>query len=132
MFKQSDEVSGEAETIIGPSVKVEGDLNASGGIVIEGSVSGNVTTDNGVTVGDNAVIDADIKAGSATISGTINGGMTISGHLTIQSSAKITGDIKTQTISIESGAQINGMLNMGGGSTPPVSEADPVADESED
>jgi len=114
MFQKSDEAMRGAETIIGPSVKVDGDLNATGNVIIEGSVNGNISTDKDITIGVAADIVADVKATNATISGKVKGSMEIEGHLNIKSSAKINGDIKTATISIESGAQINGMLNMGG------------------
>lgn len=129
MFQKGEEASAGAGTIIGPSVKVEGDLNANGNIIIEGSVSGNITTDKDITIGQNANIIADVKAGNATIAGQVKGSLNVTGHLSIQSSAKINGDIKTSTIAIESGAQINGMLNMG---SDPLSPPADSSDEEED
>lgn len=132
MFQKGEEASAGTGTIIGPSVKVEGDLNASGNIIIEGSVSGNISTDKEITIGEKANITADVKAGSANIAGEVKGSLDISGHLNIQSSAKIYGDIKTSTISIESGAQINGMLNMGSGQIPSASDSSSEDEESDE
>lgn len=116
MFKQNSESpsgSQSAETIIGPSVKVEGDLNAVGNIIVEGMVSGTLSTDKDITVGTKAEITADVKATNATIAGTVKGKISVSGHLTLASTAKITGDVTTGTISVENGAQMNGQLSMG-------------------
>lgn len=103
----------QAETVIGPSVKVEGDLKGVGNILVEGILTGTLTTDKDVTVGEKAQIQADITAQNATIAGTINGSVTVHGHLTINATAKISGDITTKTIAVESGARINGHLKMG-------------------
>lgn len=104
---------GEAATIIGPAVKVEGDLRGTGNVLIEGIVSGTLSTDKDVTVGEKAEIKANINAMNASIAGAVHGSINIQGHLIIKSSAKITGDITTKTIAVESGARINGHLQMG-------------------
>lgn len=104
---------GDAATVIGPAVKVEGDLRGTGNILVEGTVTGNLSTDKDITVGEKADIKANLSAMNASIAGTVNGSLVVSGHLVIKSSAKITGDITTKTIAVESGARINGHLKMG-------------------
>ena len=42
--KALDKRGEDIETIVGPSVKVEGDLNSDGNIVIEGQVNGKIKT----------------------------------------------------------------------------------------
>lgn len=111
---------GGGETIIGPSVKVEGDLIAVGNVVVDGMVNGTLVTDKNVTIGEKAEITADVKAANADIAGSVKGKISLENDLTVRSSAKIAGDISTGTISIESGAQINGQLQMGGGKVQPV------------
>lgn len=115
MFQKQSATSSmaQAETVIGPSVKVEGDLKGVGNVLIEGILSGTLSTDKDVTIGEGAQIQANITAQNATIAGTINGSITINGHLTIKSTAKISGDINTKTIAVESGSRINGHLKMG-------------------
>jgi cytoskeletal protein CcmA (bactofilin family) len=122
--KQSSNSSmAQAETVIGPSVKVEGDLKGVGNVLIEGILTGTLTTDKDVTIGEGAQIQANVSAQNATIAGTINGSVTIHGHLTIKATAKISGDINTKTISVESGSRINGHLKMG---EMPSAEAKPA------
>ncbi|MBT4349605.1 polymer-forming cytoskeletal protein [bacterium] len=100
------------ETIIGPSVKVEGDFTGEGDLVIEGMLVGNLSTKNNLKVGQNAIIQATVKANNAFISGKVKGDITVKGKLEITSTAVILGDIKAQIISIESGALIKGSLVM--------------------
>lgn len=119
MFQKenSSQASGaSAETVIGPSVKVEGDLKGVGNVIIEGELKGTVTTDKDVTVGSEAIVHASVDAASAKVSGKVTGNITVKDHLEITSSANISGDVKTKTISIESGATINGQLSMGASS----------------
>jgi cytoskeletal protein CcmA (bactofilin family) len=105
----------EVETIIGPSVKVEGDFKADGNVVIEGQVVGSFKTKSGLRVGENAKIKAEIEADNAWVAGEIKGNINIKDHLEISGNAKITGDISTNLLTIETGAVINGKLNMGEG-----------------
>ncbi len=51
MDKTLDEnLNSPAETVVGPSVKIQGDLNSEGNIKIEGQVSGKVKTSQSVFV----------------------------------------------------------------------------------
>ncbi|MFH1789688.1 MAG: polymer-forming cytoskeletal protein [bacterium] len=108
--QQTDDV----ETVVGPSVNVEGDLSSSGNIVVKGSVSGNVTTSKHLTVEKGAIIMANIKVGSASISGDIKGNMKIKETLDLTSSSRVLGDINVKTLSVEPGAVIYGKIIMPG------------------
>lgn len=104
----------EVETIIGPSVKVEGDFNADGNVIIEGQMLGSFKTKKSLRVGEGAVIKASIEAENAWIGGQIEGNLIIRNHLELSGKAKIKGDIQTQILTMETGAQINGQLKMSG------------------
>lgn len=117
MFKKDNtlnnhDMSGDAETIIGPSVKIEGDFQGEGNIMIAGSLSGTLKTAQKVRVDEKAKIVADLEAEDAIIAGEIEGNMVIHNSLEILATAKITGDITTNKLTIEQGAQINGRCSM--------------------
>lgn len=103
----------EAETIIGPSVKVKGNFHGTGNIIIEGTVEGSVKTDKYLLVGEKAEIAASVEAGEAKIAGIITGNIVIKGYLEITATAKISGDIIAHEISIEKGGVVNGKLTIG-------------------
>jgi len=109
-----NELNGPAETVVGPSVKIQGDLNSEGNIKIEGQVSGKVKTSQSVFVIPGAKIAADVLAGNAVIGGEIQGNLKIGGHLILQSTAKILGDISCQILRVEDGAQFSGKCTMAG------------------
>ena len=57
MFKEEkDKGFSKVETIIGPSVKVEGDFAAAGDVVVEGAVSGQLRTEQSLRIGEQAKI----------------------------------------------------------------------------
>lgn len=100
------------ETIIGPSVKVEGDFKGEGDLVIEGILVGTLQTKNNLKIGQNALIQASIRANNAFISGRVKGDIIVKGKVEITGTAVIIGNIKAQIISIEAGALIKGNLDM--------------------
>jgi len=100
------------ETIIGPSVKVEGDFKGEGDLVIEGILVGTLQTKNNLKIGQNALVEASVRANNAFISGKVKGNISVKGKIEITGTAIILGNIKAQIISIESGALIKGDLDM--------------------
>ena len=111
-----DNLSQQAETVVGPSVKIQGDLTSEGNIRIEGQVSGKVKTSQSVFVNQGAKIAADVIAGNAVIGGDVQGNLKISGHLILQTTAKITGDVTCSILRVEDGAQFTGKCAMNGAS----------------
>lgn len=104
----------EAETIIGPSIKVKGNFHGQGNIIIEGQVEGSIKTNGFLLIGNKSVISANIEAKNAKVNGLVSGNLKIDGYLEIGNTANIKGDMEAKSISIGKGAQINGRVCMGG------------------
>lgn len=102
----------EAETIIGPSVKVKGDFYGQGNLIVEGAVEGSLKTGSSLYVGDKAMITADIEAREARVGGEIKGNIKVKGCLEVAASAKISGDIEAGNLSVARGAVLNGRIIM--------------------
>lgn len=112
MDKNLDRAETMAETVVGPSVKIQGDFNSEGNIRIEGQVHGTVKTTKNVFVGESATITADILAGNCVIGGVVQGNIKVSGNLTLSKTAQLSGDITCAVLSVEEGAAFNGKCNM--------------------
>ncbi len=112
MEKGQDGQSG-AETVVGQSVKIQGDLNSEGNIRIEGQVNGKVKTSQSVYAGESAKITADIVAGDCTIAGEIQGNIKVAGILIFEGTARVTGDISCAVFRVADGAQFSGKCTMG-------------------
>ena len=118
----NNDLNATAETVVGPSVKIQGDLNSEGNIRIEGAVVGKIKTSQNVMVGEAAKIAADIHAGSAVVAGEIQGNLKISSNLVLLSTARINGDIACAILRVEDGAQFSGKCAMEGAPASPKSK----------
>lgn len=114
MDKNQDKSETMAETVVGPSVKIQGDFNSEGNIRIEGQVHGTVKTTKNVFVGESATITADILAGNCTIAGVVQGNIKVSGSLNLGKTAQLSGDITCAVLAVEDGALFNGKCTMSG------------------
>jgi cytoskeletal protein CcmA (bactofilin family) len=115
------------ETIIGPTVKVEGDFVSEGNVLVLGVVSGSLKTRGNLRVEKGAKIKADVEAANAAVFGEIKGNVTIQDRLELGASAAIDGDIVTKVLSIEPGAIVNGHCSVAANERAGVKAADTVA-----
>ncbi|MDD2758414.1 MAG: polymer-forming cytoskeletal protein [Patescibacteria group bacterium] len=102
------------DTVVGPSVNVEGDFASEGNIVVKGTVTGSVHTSKNLIVEPGAKIVANVRAGNASISGEVRGNMKVREFVELTATAKIVGDIEAQTIAMEAGALLYGKVLMPG------------------
>lgn len=108
------EVKDNVDTVVGPSVNVEGDFASDGNIIVKGTVTGSLHTSKNLTVEGGAKIFANVRAGSAYISGEVRGNMKIKEFLELTSSARVVGDMEAKTITTEAGALLFGKVTMPG------------------
>lgn len=108
MFNKNGASKDGIETVIGPSVKIEGNFACQGGIVIEGEVKGSIKTSSFLEIGEKAVLAADVAAKQAKIGGEVRGNIKIDEYLEVTESAKLYGDIEAAFVSIARGALIKG------------------------
>lgn len=112
MFKEIYSKAEEMETIIGPSVKVEGDFTSKGNVTVEGAVHGTLKTDKDLKVGSGARIAANVFATNAFIAGEVKGNVKVNNRLELTDTSKILGDIEAKTLIMASGALLNGKCSM--------------------
>lgn len=104
----------DVETVVGPSVNVEGDFASEGNIVVKGTVAGSVRTSKHLSVELGARIMANVRSGSATIAGEVRGNMKVKDTLELTATARVMGDIEVKTLMIAAGALVSGKVNMPG------------------
>lgn len=112
--------AGTISTLLGKDINLEGTLSFSETIRVDGRIKGQLVSTNGtVIVGENAIIEADIKVGVAIIRGTVNGRVEAVDRIEVYAPAKVNGDISAPTVTIDSGVVFNGRCQMqGAGPTP--------------
>lgn len=108
----SNKMINEAITsIIGEDMNVVGDLISTTSIRIDGKVSGNITSQKLIIVGEKAEIKGDLSSKSIIVFGKLLGNIA-AGEIQIKKTGIINGDISTQVIEIEMGGKYNGKLMM--------------------
>ena len=113
----SDHIS----TLLGMGTTIEGTLSFKDTIRLDGAVSGDIVSDRGmVIIGEQAVVEADIRVGTAIIMGTVIGQVKATERIDILAPAKIKGDIQAPVVAIESGVQFNGQCSMSQPDLPPA------------
>lgn len=104
----------DVETVVGPSVHVEGDFASEGNILVKGVVSGNVKTSKLFTSEPGSKVLASVRAGNAVVSGAVRGNVKVEDRLEVTSTAQIAGDIDCKILVVEAGALIKGKVTMKG------------------
>lgn len=114
MFGKSEHeiASADAETMIGASVKIEGDLVSHGDVIVEGAVHGTLKTEKNLRVNPSAIIHADIRAENAYIAGEVHGNVKVKDRLEVTETAKIFGDVEAKSLTIAVGGILQGKCTM--------------------
>ena len=100
------------ETLIGQGSTINGDIVANNSLLINGVVTGNVTTESTIRVGTTGVIKGNVKAKSAIIGGVIEGDLDTKENTILGSRSRLLGDLRTTKLKIEEGATFEGRCVM--------------------
>lgn len=92
--------------------KISGKLSFDGPARIDGEVDGEITAKDSITIGENAIVTAQIKAASIIVSGKVSGDITGSQKIEIRPSAKVTGNLAAPVLVIQEGALFEGHCSM--------------------
>ena len=104
---------GTFESLLGKGIEIKGTVRSKGSLRIEGTAEGNVECDGDITIGETAMINADVTAQNVTIGGTLSGTVRCYGRLELLPSARIKGDIIVNTLVVSEGAIFSGTTQMG-------------------
>jgi cytoskeletal protein CcmA (bactofilin family) len=112
--KKHSKPQNRIDSLIGAGTIIEGDLNFSGGMRIDGRVNGNVVATPGkpstLVLSELAQVNGEVNVTHLVVNGVINGSVSASAYLELQSKARVTGDVSYHTIEIQLGAVIDGRL----------------------
>lgn len=106
--------SSAVDTLVGSQTELHGDVRFAGGLHIDGTIKGNVTSTGGadsvLSVSESGSIEGDVKVANVVLNGTILGDVHAAERLTLSSRARVTGNVHYKIIEIASGASINGQM----------------------
>lgn len=112
--KKQSKPQNRIDSLIGAGTIIEGDLNFSGGMRIDGQVNGNVVATAGkpstLVLSELAQVKGNVNVTHLVVNGIINGSVAASEYLELQSKARVTGDVSYHTIEMQLGAVVDGRL----------------------
>src|ERR1700690_2959853 len=88
-------------TILGESIRIQGQVVSHEEIVLNGELSGQLELDQRLTVGPKGKIEANIKAKEVIVGGSIKGNVDAQERITRRPGANLAGDGKPAGIAIE-------------------------------
>jgi cytoskeletal protein CcmA (bactofilin family) len=104
----------QIDSLIGAGTTIEGNLNFSGGLRIDGQVNGNVVAAQGnpstLVLSEHARVNGEVNVTHLVINGGISGPVFASEYMELQSKAKVNGDVHYTTLEIQLGAIVEGRL----------------------
>src|SRR5213593_4432922 len=118
--KQNGELEGqdpearedEVIAFVGRGVEFKGVITYNGTVRIDGRLDGEIHTEGVLLVGQDAIITAQVTAGTVISRGKITGDVVASGKVRLLAPAVLNGSVKTPLLSIEEGVLFNGGLEM--------------------
>ena len=111
-------------TILGPGTMLRGDLQCRGTIRVEGTVFGDVTSEDSVVLLENGRVQGAVTAGQVIVGGEIVGNVAAVERIEITARGRVVGDMIAPRISIHEGVLFEGRCTMKPGPDPGLSASD--------
>lgn len=112
MFSNKEKNMNRIETLIGEQCYIIGSLNGNGLLKIDGSVDGDLFSEDDVILGISGHVKGNLTCNNAYIQGIIQGNVSCKSTLTIEDSGKVKGDILVKKLMISEGGILDGKCNM--------------------
>jgi cytoskeletal protein CcmA (bactofilin family) len=102
----------DISAFVGKGVEFKGTISYSGTVRIDGYLDGEIHTDGVLLIGEDAVLQAKITAGTVVCKGKITGDIAVKEQVKLRAPAVVNGSVKTPLLSMEDGVLFNGSLEM--------------------
>lgn len=114
MFKQKRRREAAISTLVGSDTRVHGDLEFSGGCLVDGYVKGNVKSieDENATlsISERGCVEGAVMVPHVLLNGTVKGDVKASQRVELGSNARVVGNVQYSLIEMAIGAEVNGKL----------------------
>ena len=102
-------------TVIGQGIFLRGSIKGDGDVEIRGRIEGDVEVAGEVTIGEGALVKADVTARRITVRGAVAGNLTGEDGVRLEEGARVVGDLRGAGIGISEGALLRGNVQTGTG-----------------
>lgn len=101
-------------TVIGSGTTINGDVNFTGGLHVDGLICGNVQVDevgaSALTLSEQGKVEGDIRVPNVILNGTVVGNVYASERVELAPKARVTGTVYYNLLEMSMGAEVNGQL----------------------
>lgn len=101
-----------ANTVIGGSIVIDGEISGDEDLIIRGTVKGRIILRENLIVEETGVVEADIETQNVTVSGQVTGNIQATERVEISAGGRMVGDLKAPRILIADGATFKGNVDM--------------------
>jgi len=100
---------------LGKGSRIEGKLTFEGSVKVDGQVDGEIQAQEAVLIGETALLNAQITAGTVVLKGRLTGDIVARKRVELRAPGKLIGNITTPSLVIHEGVVFEGHCSMGGG-----------------
>lgn len=105
----------KVDTLVSEGTRIEGDVTFHGGLHVDGTVNGNITSDGAdatamLVVGAHGCVEGEVSVPNVIISGIVTGDVRAQESVELGPHAQVTGNIYYTRIEVAMGAQVNGQM----------------------
>ena len=101
-----------ANTFIGSTIVIDGEITGEEDLVIQGTVKGKIALKESLYIEPSGVVEADIETQNVDVSGQVTGNITATDKVELKAQCRVVGDIKAPRILIADGASFKGNVDM--------------------
>lgn len=101
-----------ANTIIGSSIVIDGEISGDEDLVIQGTVKGKIALKESLFVEASGVVEADIEVQNVEIGGRVTGNIAATDKVELKADCRMVGDVRAPRILIADGASFKGNVDM--------------------
>ncbi|MGK4007638.1 polymer-forming cytoskeletal protein [Sorangium sp. So ce1036] len=102
-----------AQSTIGPTTAIRGNVQGDGDLEILGRVEGSVVMTGDVTIGEGALIQSDVRGRRVVVRGAVAGSIFGEEAVVLEPGARVVGDLGAPQIGIQPGALVRGNVTTG-------------------
>ena len=130
MFKRKPNKSLKIDTLIGAGTRINGDVEFSGGLHLDGYINGNVSGGQNtvLSVSEQGGIEGSVNASTVILNGLVKGDIDATLRVELGEKARVLGNVRYSAIETAVGAQINGKLIHRANIKPPEGDAGPTGE----
>ena len=99
-------------TVLGPGLRIEGDLRGTGNHELKGSFKGKISVEGLVWIGPQGSINGEVEASSVVVEGEVGGSIHATVKVDLRKGCRVEGDITASAMAAADGSFFEGRITM--------------------